>query len=232
MGPGPGSKVQAPIGSRCSRLGANPRPYTNQPPSSFPIGGAKAGCVAHSRTRSRDVRFADKYSRFGSRTQTVGPGRTDRCCEYGCRGASNCGPRGAECPASYCCFRLLGTIPRSIESFDFRRARDTVRRSYPKCSTRSSLGSSVRRKSWPRPGSRAQRDPGYALLSGESLPNVQTPEAQEILRNWLACGAPIVEATTAAPMACLADVDCPVTGICDSATSTCVEVGDVVPVHD
>lgn len=39
----------------------------------------------------------------------------------------------------------------------------------------------------------------YLSSAGSPLPPIRSPEAREILRNWLACGAPVVERTVAHP---------------------------------
>jgi len=39
----------------------------------------------------------------------------------------------------------------------------------------------------------------YLSASGAPLPPIRSPEAREVLRNWLACGAPVVERTSAHP---------------------------------
>jgi hypothetical protein len=56
------------------------------------------------------------------------------------------------------------------------------------------------------------------------LPTLETDEGREIVRNWLACGAPIVEAWAAftAPM-CDENSDCP-TGLCEA--DSCSYIGD------
>jgi hypothetical protein len=72
-------------------------------------------------------------------------------------------------------------------------------------------------------------DPGYSSASGEALPAITTEEGQEILRNWLACGLPLVEGTTPTAMPCVSDDDCEVTGACDLGSNQCFGVGDVVP---
>lgn len=69
----------------------------------------------------------------------------------------------------------------------------------------------------------------YADAAGEALPGIRTAAAQEMLRNWLACGSPVVERTAPLAMACSAHADCVVTAFCDPTTSQCVGVGDVVP---
>lgn len=57
-----------------------------------------------------------------------------------------------------------------------------------------------------------------------ALPTLETPEGREIVRNWLACGAPVVEAWAAfsAP-SCDTNADCP-TGACEA--DSCVAIGD------
>lgn len=82
----------------------------------------------------------------------------------------------------------------------------------------------------------AMPPPGYAVTSsnyenaaGVELPTLDTEEGREMLRNWLACDSPVVERTAPLAQACSAPSDCVVTNFCDSATSQCVGVGDVVP---
>jgi hypothetical protein len=50
---------------------------------------------------------------------------------------------------------------------------------------------------------------------GTPVPSIRSAEGREILRNWLACGAPVVERTTDPPADfCSSDADCPLTA-CD-----------------
>ncbi|GAB4202045.1 MAG: hypothetical protein OHK0013_14840 [Sandaracinaceae bacterium] len=68
--------------------------------------------------------------------------------------------------------------------------------------------------------------------TGTPLPFVQSTEGREILRNWLACGAPVVERTTDADLPlCTTNADCPITGVCLLDTGECQPVGDVVEVR-
>lgn len=62
---------------------------------------------------------------------------------------------------------------------------------------------------------------------GTPLPELDTNEGLEILRVWLACGSPVIEATTtiAAP-ACTSSADCSPLHLCDFDTNRCVPVGD------
>jgi hypothetical protein len=70
---------------------------------------------------------------------------------------------------------------------------------------------------------------GYAARDGTPMPGARDPAGIEMLRNWLACGAPVVERTTApTPVPCIDGSDCVVTMICDSM-GECRGVGDVVP---
>lgn len=75
-------------------------------------------------------------------------------------------------------------------------------------------------------------DFGYVLdpLAPETdvvLAQLDTAEGREILRNWLACGAPIVEQTyLSLPLSCTVDRDC-LSGRCDG--DECDAVGDVQP---
>lgn len=64
---------------------------------------------------------------------------------------------------------------------------------------------------------------------GTPLPSIRSADGRELLRNWLACGSPVVEATSF-PMAtpCASNADCPVTHRCDTAHSECFDVGAVV----
>jgi hypothetical protein len=66
--------------------------------------------------------------------------------------------------------------------------------------------------------------------NGTPLPGFDTTEGLEMLRAWLACGAPVVESTTAVPARpCASNADCTPLGLCDAETAACVNVGDVVP---
>jgi hypothetical protein len=71
----------------------------------------------------------------------------------------------------------------------------------------------------------------YASASdtvGSPLPGLETSEGLEMLRVWLACGSPVVEATTNIPShGCNAHADCAPLALCDFATSQCVPVGAV-----
>lgn len=59
------------------------------------------------------------------------------------------------------------------------------------------------------------------------LPEIDSPEGQEIIRNWLACGAPFVERTFAVPApSCARDADCPSDACIDG---TCAPLGDEAP---
>jgi hypothetical protein len=60
-----------------------------------------------------------------------------------------------------------------------------------------------------------------------ALPTLDSPAGREIVRNWLACGAPIVEAWESfMPPPCDENADCP-TGIC--AADMCSYIGDSDP---
>jgi hypothetical protein len=65
---------------------------------------------------------------------------------------------------------------------------------------------------------------------GTPLPAVQTAEGREILRNWLACGAPVVERAEPSPIAapCGSDEDCPLSNRCEVERGECAPIGDVV----
>ncbi len=71
---------------------------------------------------------------------------------------------------------------------------------------------------------------GAADAEGTPLPGVQTTEGEEILRNWLACGSPVVERTTepSTVLPCTANADCDVTRACDLDLGECRPVGDIV----
>jgi len=72
-------------------------------------------------------------------------------------------------------------------------------------------------KSYYRFGSRTSYD--LATRTGDTpLPTIESPEGQEILRNWLACGAPVIGGN--APAADVADVGTP--------CRTMTEVGECV----
>jgi hypothetical protein len=49
---------------------------------------------------------------------------------------------------------------------------------------------------------------------GTAMPAINSPEGREIVRNWLACGVPVVEATTNIGANCTTDSDCSA-GTCD-----------------
>lgn len=58
------------------------------------------------------------------------------------------------------------------------------------------------------------------------LPDINSAEGHEIVRNWLACGAPLIQSTTDRSVSCMANSDCVITGICVSGT--CQPLGDTV----
>lgn len=68
----------------------------------------------------------------------------------------------------------------------------------------------------------------FANAAGEPLPVVQSAEGQEMLRNWLACGSPVIERTTPLVQPCSEDAQCEVTHFCDVTAGQCNGVGDVV----
>jgi hypothetical protein len=73
-----------------------------------------------------------------------------------------------------------------------------------------------------------RRYAGPMDATGTLLPPVQSPEGREILRNWLACGAPVVERSAAVDLPiCTRGSDC-VSGVCLPDTGECQPVGDVV----
>ena len=80
-------------------------------------------------------------------------------------------------------------------------------------------------------GSRAESAPylTYADASdvlGSPVPSVRSAEGREILRNWLACGSPVVEATTGQYQTCANDSTCPrrhhclENGLCENVGTT------------
>ena len=71
---------------------------------------------------------------------------------------------------------------------------------------------------------------GASDAEGTALPGIQTTEGEEILRNWLACGSPVVERTTepATVLPCTSNADCEVTRACDTDLGECRPVGDIV----
>lgn len=69
----------------------------------------------------------------------------------------------------------------------------------------------------------------FADADGNELPLIRSEEGQEMLRNWLACGSPVVERTTPLVQPCSEDAACEVTNFCDLMEGNCVGVGDVVP---
>lgn len=67
---------------------------------------------------------------------------------------------------------------------------------------------------------------------GVQMPGLDTNEGLELLRAWLACGSPVVEAT--APIAiqtCTSNQDCAPVHLCDTSASQCVPVGAIVARH-
>lgn len=63
---------------------------------------------------------------------------------------------------------------------------------------------------------------------GTELPSLRSAEGREMLRNWLACGSPVVEATTAPlPVPCSTNRDCALTHRCDTAHNECFGVGAI-----
>ncbi len=70
---------------------------------------------------------------------------------------------------------------------------------------------------------------GPADAVGTPVPSIRSAEGREILRNWLACGSPVVESTTL-PIAtpCASDAQCTTTHRCDTARGFCEDVGAIV----
>ncbi len=67
---------------------------------------------------------------------------------------------------------------------------------------------------------------------GTPIPGLDTVEGVELLRVWLACGSPVIQATSDTPPAsCTRDSDCSPLPLCDLATSRCVPVGTVAAPH-
>lgn len=72
----------------------------------------------------------------------------------------------------------------------------------------------------------------YASASdttGAEVPGLDTNEGLEMLRVWLACGSPVIEATSPLPSRpCTTNDDCAPVHECDFGTGQCVPVGAVV----
>jgi hypothetical protein len=71
----------------------------------------------------------------------------------------------------------------------------------------------------------------YRWSDGVAIPSVRTADGREMLRNWLACGSPVVQGTRdPMPIACTSDADCPLTA-CDPTPAPgpreCLQVGFV-----
>jgi len=83
-------------------------------------------------------------------------------------------------------------------------------------------------------GHMVQQQP-YVTFDGAGvatpIAGLDTPAGRETLRNWLACNAPVVERTFGLDSGtqCTFDSDCPLTGICQLATRTCLRVGPTEP---
>lgn len=71
----------------------------------------------------------------------------------------------------------------------------------------------------------------YTFEDGTRLFGIRDPRAHEILRHWLSCGSPMVESSTAVPVACESDSECTITNFCviEPTGNSCLGVGDVVP---
>jgi len=87
----------------------------------------------------------------------------------------------------------------------------------------------------PVPDLRAAATAFVRARDGSDLPTVQSDEGREILRNWLACGTPVVERTSPPSTAptCDDNGDCPITGVCEEVATgamsrECPPVGDLV----
>lgn len=65
------------------------------------------------------------------------------------------------------------------------------------------------------------------------IDGIDTPEGQDALRNWLACGAPVIERADLARFddRCTSDADCEHTHEC-RAGGRCREIGDYVPLAE
>lgn len=75
------------------------------------------------------------------------------------------------------------------------------------------------------------QQPLYADATGNTLPDIRSAEAREIVRNWLACGSPVVEAVAApTPIPCSSNEQC-LTRHCDTTAGQCIGVGAVEPPH-
>jgi hypothetical protein len=64
------------------------------------------------------------------------------------------------------------------------------------------------------------------------IPTLDTAEGREALRNWLACGSPVVERSAPVPIACTSDADCAGSRLCDGARGICFGVGYVEPAYE
>ena len=66
--------------------------------------------------------------------------------------------------------------------------------------------------------------------TGTAVPSIRSAEGRELLRNWLACGSPVVEATAyPAESSCTHDTECDLTHHCDVAHGRCFGVGAITP---
>ena len=73
---------------------------------------------------------------------------------------------------------------------------------------------------------------GPGDLVGTSVPTIHSAEGHAILRNWLACGAPMIEGVTPAmSLACHHDAECTITGSCVVTAGVCGTVGASTPAH-
>ncbi len=70
---------------------------------------------------------------------------------------------------------------------------------------------------------------------GVPVPSIRSADGREVLRNWLACGSPVVEATSY-PLAtpCSSNADCTLTHRCDTSHqphAECFDVGAIISVR-
>ena len=85
-------------------------------------------------------------------------------------------------------------------------------------------------------GTRVRQAPYVTFDAADArtdAPTLDTDAGRETLRNWLACGAPVIERTggLGSTTSCSADRDCPLTGICDLRTRACMPIGETSPLR-